>query len=172
MNYKVSADNTELRLGYLPAIRNHLAKKLITKEVAKVEEAIEFMDMYGLDRDDVFENLDEFTMDKKLKKFGDVDSKVKAKFTREYNKGIHKSQALVDEQGVSTRKRKAVVTNNDDLDGEYGEYGENDDNNVKSESESETEMDVDELKKLFKSSKKTAAKGKGKSKTSNKKAKK
>ena len=149
MNYKISADNTELRLGYLPVIRSNLSKLLMSKEDCKISEAIEFMDEYGLDRDDVFENLDEFVMDRNVKKFSDLDSKVKAAFTREYNKGIHKSQALVDEQGVST-KRKRAATNE-------GEPGEENDEFERSDSEEE-EMNIDELKKMFKKTKKSSAK--------------
>lgn len=69
------------------------------------------MDEYGLDRDDVFENFDEFLFNSKelkVKKFGDLDSKAKAAFTRAYNAMAHKAQALVSEQGVAkTRRNKA-----------------------------------------------------------------
>jgi replication factor C subunit 1 len=141
MNYKISADNTELRLGYIPAIRNHLSNMLITKNDLRISEAIEFMDDYGLDRDDVFENLDEFTMDRTVKKFSDVESKVKAAFTREYNKGIHKSQALVDEQVVTTRKRKASTK---DI-----EPGDEDEDAAEESENEDEEMDIEELKKKF-----------------------
>ena len=152
MNYKISADNTELRLAYLPAMRSYLANLLITKDEVRVNEAIEFMDEYGLDRDDIFENIDEFVMEK-CKKFADLDSKVKAAFTREYNKGSHKSQALVDEQGVTTTKKRKASSTKDDL-GEIDGKGE--------ASESDEEINVEELKKMFQKkkpkSKKTPAK--------------
>lgn len=158
MNYKLSADDTELRLAYLPVIRSRLSKLLMSREDSKVSEAIEFMDEYGLDRDDVFENLDEFIMDSNVKKFSDLDSKAKAAFTRQYNKGIHKSQALVDEQGVTTTRKKKST--NDDT-----ELGDNDDEEVAEESEIEDdEMDIDELKKLFKRSSKKAPAKRGKKK--------
>ena len=41
-------------------------------------------------------------------KFSSIDSKVRAAFTRAYNAGTHKSQALVAEQGVDAKKRKKV----------------------------------------------------------------
>ena len=152
MNYKISADNTELRLRYLPAIRNRLSKMLITKGDSNVSGAIEFMDEYGLDRDDVFENIDEFTIDRTVKKFSDVESKVKAAFTREYNKGIHKSQALVDEQGVPTRKRKAASKKDD-------ESGSENENEAESSESEDDEMDIEELKKMFKKKKGASKKG-------------
>ena len=70
-------------------------------EKSKINEAIALMDEYGLDRDDLFENLDEFKIDSEAKGFNDIDSKQKAAFTREYNQGSHKSQALVHEQVAS-----------------------------------------------------------------------
>ncbi len=148
MNYKISADNTELRLGYLPTIRNHLSKLLLTtKGDVHVTEAIDFMDEYGLDRDDVFENMDEFLVgNQKVRKFSDLDSKSKAAFTREYNKGIHKSQALVDEQGVSSRKRKAAKDKEDEDD---------DDDDDEEEEEEEEEVDVEELAKAFQKKKRS-----------------
>merc|ERR1712113_1065946 len=76
-----------------------------------ISNILTFMDEYGLDRDDLFQNIDEFTtpnVHKDVDKFADLDSKQKAAFTREYNKGVHKSQALVSEQGVAkTKKQKS-----------------------------------------------------------------
>ena len=58
MNYKVSADNTELRLAYLPVMRDLFTNKLLSKNddgkrSSRIKEAIEIMDQYGLDRDDI-----------------------------------------------------------------------------------------------------------------------
>jgi replication factor C subunit 1 len=114
------------------------------------------MDEYGLDRDDIFENLDEFTLESKPRKMADLDSKVKASFTREYNKGSHKSQALVDEQGVTkTRRRKAVDENGEAENGE-GDDGIIDDNGLGDDDgdDDEEEDNPEQILKLFKSSKK------------------
>jgi replication factor C subunit 1 len=149
MNYKISADKSELRLGYLPVIRDKFVDLLMNKDGPKVEEAIEFMDEYGLDRDDVFENIDEFTMEKNPSKMADLDSKAKAAFTREYNKGVHMSQALVEEQGLQTKKRKKSTIDEDQND----------------QSDDGEEMTEAEIQKIFKKSskgkkKKIAAKAK------------
>jgi len=107
MNYKISADLPEFRLHYLPVVRERFLTLLIMhKDKAQIHDAIELMDNYGLDRDDLFENLDEFCLDKDSKKFSDLDSKLKSAFTREYNKALHKSQALVHEQGFTKTKKK------------------------------------------------------------------
>lgn len=152
MNYKISADKTELRLGYLPMIRQRLVDLMMPSDGSEpnVEEAIAFMDEYGLDRDDLFENIDEFVMDD-AKKFADIDSKSKSAFTREYNKSVHKSQALIEEQGVATRKRKKA---NDD-----------DDNEGNNDADSDEELSPEEIAKMFgskKKGKKTSASKKGK----------
>jgi len=145
MNYKVSGDSCELRLHYLPVLRSHLYNLLTDKDGPRSEEAISFMDEYGLDRDDVFENLDEFTLDSKAKKFSDLDSKVKAAFTREYNKGVHKSQALVAEQGiVKTRKKEAVTEDDVAEDLEVV----NDDGNAEPDDDDNND-DTDKIKAMF-----------------------
>jgi len=108
MNYKVSADAPELRMNYLPIMREQFQQLLFDKEGPRVTEAIELMDEYGLDRDDIFENLDEFTFNAKelkVRKFGELDSKSKAAFTRAYNATAHKAQALVAEQGAEKTGR-------------------------------------------------------------------
>jgi replication factor C subunit 1 len=109
MNYHIGGDSTELRMCYIPVLRERFLSLLTSKDGAHTAEAIALMDEYGLDRDDVFENLDEFKLNPKAEKLGSVlDSKQKAAFTREYNQGKHKSQALVAEQGlVKTKKAKS-----------------------------------------------------------------
>jgi replication factor C subunit 1 len=156
MNYKVSADKTELRLGYLPAIRDRFASLMMSPDgdSPQVEEAISLMDEYGLDRDDIFENIDEFVLDKSAKKFADLDSKTKSAFTREYNKSVHKSQALIEEQGGPKRKRKKIAEEGDE-DIENADNGDDD---------GDDDLSPDEIKKMFASSKRGKKKAAPKSK--------
>ncbi|KAL7580967.1 hypothetical protein ACA910_005781 [Epithemia clementina (nom. ined.)] len=109
MNYKISGGTTELRLSYLPTLRGRFVSLLTSSSSNGVESAIQLMDEYGLDRDDVLEKMDEFRIDPKEKAFAQLlDSKKRAAFTRIYNTGTHKSQALVAEQGKAAGgKRKA-----------------------------------------------------------------
>ena len=165
MNYHVSADTTELRLGYIPALRQEFLKLMNDKDGAKMEELISIMDEYGLARDDVFEKLDEFNLDKKAEKFSDIDSKTKAAFTREYNKRSHKSQALVEEQGVSKKKKSSGGNGSSEMkdpdaideDGAGGDEDEEDD-----------ELNEEEVAKAFK---KMKGKKGGKAKAAGKKKK-
>jgi replication factor C subunit 1 len=166
MNYKVSADAPELRMNYLPVMRRQFQELLFDKDGAKVIEAIELMDQYGLDRDDIFENIDEFLLSvsgSQEKKFSDLDSKAKAAFTREYNKTAHTSQALVAEQGVKSGRKKGtdgaseveVTGELDVVDDDKAAGQENDD-------EQDDEEDVEALKEMFmKKRKKSSSKAKG-----------
>lgn len=155
MNYKVSADAPELRMNYLPIMRQQFEELLFHKDGAKVSEAIELMDEYGLDRDDVFENFDEFlfnTKELKVKKFGDLDSKTKAAFTRAYNSMAHRAQALVSEQGAEKAGRKKAGGGGDGGEMGGGELDVVDDDKAideKSDDEDDDAEDLEALKKKF-----------------------
>lgn len=168
LNHRVSADAPELRMNYLPVMRQQFSDLLFRRDGARVSEAIQLMDEYGLDRDDVFESFDEFLFAAKefeQVKFADLDSKSKAAFTRAYNTMAHTSQALVSEQGAEKKGRKkggsdGAATELDVVD---------DDKNVESEEE-DHEENAEELLKKFggkkkkKKAAKTAAGKKGKKK--------
>jgi replication factor C subunit 1 len=110
MNFRISGGGEEVRLSYVPVLRERFVSLLQSKAEGSNEAAIELMDEYGLDRDDILEKLDEFKMDPKDKGFSTLDSKQKAAITRAYNAGSHKSQALVAEQGGAKKpKRKAAA---------------------------------------------------------------
>ena len=164
VNYKVSADASELRMAYLPLMREQFQQLLFHRGGAMVAEAIALMDEYGLDRDDIFENFDEFlfnSKDLKNKKFGELDSKSKAAFTRAYNSMAHSSQALVAEQGAEKTRRKTTGGREG---GEMGgpELDVVDDDIAAAEEEEEEEEDLETLKKKF------LKKGKGKAKAASK----
>jgi len=174
MNYKVSADASELRMNYLPIMRKQFSHLLFHKDGAKVSEAIKLMDEYGLDRDDVFENFDEFLFNAKEldeTRFSDLDSKSKAAFTRAYNATTHASQALVSEQGTETKGRKKGTSGGGGIDG--GELDVvDDDKNFAEEDDGEEEKDNTEaMMKAFSKMKGKKGKVKG-GKTAGKKGKK
>jgi replication factor C subunit 1 len=157
MNYHISGGPTEMRLSYLPVLRSRLLTLLQSSSGdGGVEEAIALMDEYGLDRDDVFENLDEFSMDDspQAPNFQKLDSKAKAAFTRTYNQRAHKSQALVAEQGAIKSKTKRQASSisdtkdpdaiDDDHVGDDGEQGNEDEND-----DEDDELDAEKIKALF-----------------------
>jgi replication factor C subunit 1 len=109
-NYRVSGGTNELRMTYVPAFRDRFLALLKGAGESggsdSVSETIDLMDAYGLDRDDVMEKLDEFSMDPKAETFAKIESKRKAAFTRAYNERAHTSQALVSEQLGAIKKSK------------------------------------------------------------------
>ena len=160
MNYKVSANAQELRRTYVPVLRERIFRLITKADSESNKEAIDLMDAYGLSRDDVVEKLDVLVLGKKQFSFDDLDSKQKTAFTRQYNAGVHMSQALVREQGGggAPKKRKAAVAiDEDDEDG----AGASD-----SEEEIDEEKELARLQAQFKKKgrKKAAPKKKGKGK--------
>ena len=164
MNFKISGDTQELRMSYLPMLRERFSALLIADDGAKTEEAIQLMDEYGLDRDDLFENLDEFKMDKNAKALSSLlDSKQKAAFTRAYNAGSHKSQALVDEQGAGKTSRRKASSNGDLKDPDVV------DDDAQQESDDEENEDDAEARKAMEKFKKKGTKKAGGRKSTGKK---
>eukprot|EP00536_Pseudo-nitzschia_multiseries_P004109 jgi/Psemu1/237322/estExt_Genewise1.C_670021 len=161
MNFKVSANAQELRRSYIPVMRDRILKLLKNADAESNQEAIDLMDDYGLSRDDVVEKLDVLVLGKKGFSFDDLDSKAKAAFTRQYNSGVHKSQALVREQGgggaaPKKKRRKEVV---DEEEEEL--FGDSDDD---SEDEVDEEKELAKLQAQFKKKGRKKAAPKRKSK--------
>jgi replication factor C subunit 1 len=154
MNYKISGGTEDLRQSYLPVFRQRFMSLLKGDDSSK---AIELMDDYGLSREDIMEKLDEFKIIKDEPAFADIDSKQKAAFTREYNQGSHKSQALVAEQGGGkTRKSKGKRERDPgDLDAIDEDEVEDD------ESDGDDEEDLKKLSEKFKKKGRKAAAPKG-----------
>ena len=165
MNYKISADSQQLRESYLPVFRDRFLQYFRGEDRSDEanDEAIALMDDYGLSREDVMERLDEFKMSKD-KGFSDLDSKQKAAFTRRWNQGSHRSQALVAEElGLNKPKKAKAKRQKDPLDMDaIDEDGD--------ESESEEEDEEAELKKI--AAKLSKKRGSKKGKTQAKKTKK
>jgi len=124
----VSGGQEAIRLNYAPVLRRRLLTPLIEKGVDGVQETIDMLDEYGMNREDLFETLPEL----QLPGYGDavdkLDSKTKSAFTRKYNQGVHRSQAIAAQaQAGSGKKRKASAVAVDDslaVDGEEVEVEE------------------------------------------------
>ncbi|CAB9517048.1 factor C subunit 1 [Seminavis robusta] len=156
MNYRISGGTQEVRLSYLPFMRQRFLTQLKeSDDEDRNTVAIKLMDEYGLDRDDVFENLDEFNMNSKGPKIGDLDSKSKAAFTREYNQGSHKSQALVVEQGAPKKKKRKAGSAGDTADPDAID----DDAKAEESEDDDDEEDMEKLKEAFAKKKRRSAGG-------------
>jgi replication factor C subunit 1 len=146
ISQKVSAHSQELRQTYIPVMRERILMLLKKGDPDSVSEVIGMMDEYGLSREDIADKLDIFCLGKKEYSFEDLDSKQKAAFTREYNAGSHRSQALVREQGGGNKvTRKGKITKEkdpNDLD------AIDEDDIEEEEEENEDDDEEKELKKL------------------------
>ena len=157
MNYKVSANSQELRQTYIPVMRERILKLLKNADDASVKEAIALMDEYGLNREDIAEKIETFAIGKGYDSFEDLDSKQKAAFTREYNAGSHMSQALVQEQGGGSKRKRKGSREKDpnDLDAiDDDDVDEDDDDDENSEDE---EKELKKLQEQFKKKGRRAA---------------
>ena len=96
------------------------------KDGGGAAKCIEFLDQYGLSRDDFLENLRELqfvapdarpggALDLR-DQYEALESKSKAAFTRMYNAGSHTSQALVSQQAATTGKKRRAGGGGDDDD--------------------------------------------------------
>jgi len=169
MNYRVSANAQELRQTYVPILRERILRLLKAADNVSIKEAISLMDDYGLNRDDIAEKLDVLVVGKKGDTFDDLDSKQKAAFTREYNAGIHMSQALVQEQGGGAPKARRgtaekALADPDVIDEDGGDDVEEEDSDVDEEKELKKLQEQFKKKGRKKAAPKKAAPKKSKSK--------
>ena len=95
-NSRISGGSTALRLHYLPVLQSALYPPLKGPGGGtNVSSVMEFVDAYGLSREDVWETVPEFGFGTEVKQLlNGIESKTKSAFTRQYNKGSHRSQAL------------------------------------------------------------------------------
>ncbi|VEU33706.1 unnamed protein product [Pseudo-nitzschia multistriata] len=165
MNYKVSANDQELRQAYVPVLRDRILGLLSRADPDANKEAIDLMDDYGLSRDDVVDKLNVLILGKKDFSFEDLDSKAKAAFTRQYNAGSHRSQALIREQGggagggAKKKRKRAPITDEDEE--AIGDSGDDQDS---SEDELDEEKELARLQAQFKKKGRKKAAPKKKSK--------
>mmetsp|Transcript_40506 Transcript_40506/g.49315 ORF Transcript_40506/g.49315 Transcript_40506/m.49315 type:complete len:341 (+) Transcript_40506:3-1025(+) len=159
MNYKISTDSTDLRLLYLPMLREKFIRMMYKEEEGvEMADVIELMDQYGIDRDDLFDNIDEFTLNDKARKLANLDSKAKAAFTREYNRGAHMSQALVAKHaGALSKKKKGAAGNGSEA--KELDVVDDDAPAEEEEDEQDDEDDPAEIEKMFKKGKSKAKNG-------------
>ena len=171
MNYRVSGGTLEIRLSYLPVLRDRFLTLLTNEEThgGSVSDAIGLMDEYGLDRDDIFEKLDEFKLDSSNRTFAKMDSKTKAAFTRTYNAGTHRSQALVAEQGAGKKSKRGAAGSFAAKDPDAIDDDEADEDEKDPDDEDDDELNAEKVKALF-ASKKRGRKATGAGGTSGKAA--
>lgn len=150
-------------MEYLSHIRDALVQPLTSQGVEGVQDVVALMDTYYLMKED-FENIMEISSwGGKPSPFSKLDPKVKAAFTRAYNKEVHLTPYSL--QAVKTSRQSTGPA----LDSEYNEELNEDDS--QSDEKDQDSMETDAMiKKKPKSSNpskserdKESRKGKGKS---------
>ncbi|XP_028657805.2 replication factor C subunit 1 isoform X1 [Erpetoichthys calabaricus] len=162
MFLRTHSSKQAVNLEYLSYIRDAIVKPLVHKGTDGVAEAVQVMDEYYLIKEDVDSIMEISNWGAQPDLYSKLDSKVKAAFTRTYNKEVHLTPYSL--QAVSKGKRGRAATV--DLDEE--EFGTNNTQPEDNETEDTVEMDaMIKQKKVAKTSKEekaTVPKGKGKGK--------
>ncbi|KAG8453595.1 hypothetical protein GDO86_000287, partial [Hymenochirus boettgeri] len=111
-----------LNLDYLSNMRDTLVRPLCKRGIDGVADTVDFMDTYYLMKED-FDNIMEIcSWGGKPSAFSKLDPKVKAAFTRGYNKETHRTPYSL--QIVKAAKRETTAL----LDSEYNEVANNEEN--------------------------------------------
>ena len=113
-------------------IKERLTKPLIKNGAQAVDKVIDFMDEYYLTRDDFDSIIELTTWPGQADVMSKIDSKIKAAFTRTYNKRTHKNPFVA----IDFKKLKGKVQDEGELlEGEDGEVND------------EAEEDKDDIEK-------------------------
>ncbi|XP_006895482.1 PREDICTED: replication factor C subunit 1 [Elephantulus edwardii] len=163
MSLRTHSSKRTVNLDYLSHIRDALVQPLTSQGVEGVQAAVELMDAYYLMKED-FDNIMELSSwGGKPSPFSKLDPKVKAAFTRAYNKEAHLTPYSLQAVRMSRRSTGPV------LESEYSEELIEDDSQSDEKDQDALETDA-MIKKKTKSSKpsksekdKEPKKGKGKS---------
>ncbi|XP_013834052.1 replication factor C subunit 1 isoform X3 [Sus scrofa] len=160
MSLRTYSSKRTVNMDYLSHIRDALVQPLTSQGVEGVQDAVALMDTYYLMKED-FENIMEISSwGGRPSPFSKLDPKVKAAFTRAYNKEAHLTPYSL--QAVKTHRHSTGPV----LDSEYNEELNEDDSQSDEKDQDTLESDA-MIKKKPKPSKsekdKESRKGKGKS---------
>ncbi|XP_038608447.1 replication factor C subunit 1 [Tachyglossus aculeatus] len=146
MSLRTHSSKRTVNLEYLPHVRDALVRPLTGRGAEGVQEAVALMDTYHLLRED-FENVMEISSwGGKPSPFSTVDPKVKAAFTRAYNREAHLTPYSL--PGIKVSKRGPGPA----LEGEAGEELNEDESHSEEQDQDSVEADA-MIKKKTKSSK-------------------
>lgn len=146
MSLRTNSSKRTVNMDYLSHIRDALVQPLTSQGVEGVQHVVTLMDTYYLMRED-FENIMEVSSwGGKPSPFSRLDPKVKAAFTRAYNKEVHLTPYSL--QAVKTPR----LSTGPALDSEYNEESQEDDSQPDEKEQDAIETDA-MIKKKTRSSK-------------------
>ena len=152
MRIHISANKIGVGMDYLSVLKTLLTKPLIKKGADGIQMVIDLMNEYSITRED-FDTICELaTWPGQKDPTTLIDSKVKASFTRQYNKESHKNPFTL----VNIKKLKGTKLNED-----YGENGDEEEEDDENEDDVTTDamIKVKEKKTTKASTSKAAATG-------------
>ncbi|NXG15784.1 RFC1 factor, partial [Grallaria varia] len=110
MSLRTQACKRTVNMEYLSCLRDALVQPLKDLGADGVQQAIAFMDSYCLMKEDIENIMEISTWGGKPSSFSKLDPKVKAAFTRAYNKEVHLTPYSLSSVKASKRQSGAVVT--------------------------------------------------------------
>eukprot|EP00924_Labyrinthula_sp_SR-Ha-C_P011552 maker-scaffold_17-snap-gene-1.0-mRNA-1 protein AED:0.02 eAED:0.02 QI:0/0/0/0.66/1/1/3/0/697 len=93
--------------GILSLLKQTIVNLLTTRGKEGVSDALELMESYGLSRDDLFETMNEISLDRE-KPLDKLPAVVKREFTRLYNLTSHKSPLVSQDDSILGLKKKKI----------------------------------------------------------------
>ncbi|KDO22543.1 hypothetical protein SPRG_11725 [Saprolegnia parasitica CBS 223.65] len=134
MRSHASGARNAIRMDYIPFMKEILLTRLLAGDES-MDEVIDMLDACEISKDDLTESMEHFKFPGVVRhSYAELDTKAKSAFTRKYNKGVHKSQALVEANLAANpakkKTSKKVAADDDGLgddDGLMADDGDNDD---------------------------------------------
>lgn len=126
-------NNIDLRLDYVPYLRDVLVKPLANKGMEGIENVLSTMDTYYINKED-FDNILELKVNGNLKlddEYKKIPTKVKSAFTRKYNSYMHPTVIYKTGDSIGRTSSSSLAQSEDD-------DGSNDNNNDDDDSDSLT----------------------------------
>ncbi|NXN58170.1 RFC1 factor, partial [Rynchops niger] len=168
MSLRTQACKRTVNMEYLPYLRDALVQPLKDLGADGVQEAITFMDSYCLMKEDIENIMEISTWGGKPSPFSKLDPKVKAAFTRAYNKEAHLTPYSLHSVKTSKRQSGSAVTLelNEDLNVEEIQSDEDEEDTVESDAMiKQKKVKSSKLPKREKNEETTKKEGKRKEKT-------
>ncbi|XP_052636183.1 replication factor C subunit 1 isoform X3 [Harpia harpyja] len=168
MSLRTQTCKRTVNMEYLPYLRDAVVQPLKDFGADGVQEAITFMDSYCLMKEDIENIMEVSTWGGKPSPFSKLDPKVKAAFTRAYNKEAHLTPYSLNSVKPSKRQLGSVVISelNEDLNVEEIQSDEDEQDTVESDAMiKQKKAKSSKLPKREKNEETTKKEGKRKEKT-------
>ncbi|KFV00336.1 Replication factor C subunit 1, partial [Pterocles gutturalis] len=168
MSLRTQTCKRTVNMEYLPYLRDALVQPLKDLGADGIEEAIAFMDSYCLMKEDIENIMEISTWGGKPSPFSKLDPKVKAAFTRAYNKEAHLTPYSLTAVKTNKRQSGSAVTLelNEDLNVEEMQSDEDEQDTVESDAMiKQKKVKSSKLPKREKNEETTKKEGKRKEKT-------